>query len=512
MLIAIFLCGLVLPVLDHFFQLDHGPPLVEKRTPAPLPSLPRDWAALRAFPSAFEHYWNDGFGFRRMLVRAYARTLVALRTSPLPDRVVVGSGDWLFYTAEGSLDEYRGERPFSESEMVRWQYLLEARRDWLNDRGIPYIFFIAPNKETIYPEHMPRGIQRGAVHRLDQLLEFLAAHSDFEIIDPRGSLLSAKQRHDMYRKTDTHWNARGALLVEESIAERLARIFPSVRSIAPEALTAATGIASGDLVGMIGLGGLLSESWETITLTRPRAHAVGTPTNISSWTEVDDPSLPRGVFFHDSFGAVQSPYLAEHFSHLRHAWIREMEPAIVEAEHVQVVVHEMTERFLWAPVPNDSMLLADNSHVRASFDASSIVLFRLSGGAGAITPETDLSIDSSSDGTMTLEAKGTRSSAKFPIADASAGTMSVVRVQIESPAEGHLEIWYQTRSEHEYDQRRSAWWPLHPGSNVAWFVLPDPELAGRLRLDLSTPGTYRLTGLEVRAVSCRGDMRKTLTP
>jgi alginate O-acetyltransferase complex protein AlgJ len=513
MIVAVFLCGLVLPVLDRFFGLDHAPPLTERRTPAPLPGAPQDLTALRAFPSAFERYWNDAFGFRRTLVRSYNRMLVALGTSPLPDQVIIGSDDWMFYAEYRALEDYQGTAPFSDNEMVRWQYLLEARRNWLRDRGIPYILFVAPNKETLYPEEMPQRLQRGTVHRLDQLLEFLAIHSDLEIVDPRGLLLSAKTEGDVCRKTDSHWSPRGALLVEEEIAARLGQTFPAVRPLAPELLRTQTVSGSGDLAGMLSLSGLLIERWEDIALVRPRAHPVGTPTNISSWTEIDDPTLPRGVFFHDSFGRVQAPYIAEHFSHLRQAWMKEMDPTIVEGERAQVVVQEMCERFLLVPVPDESMLLSDNSRVHASFDASPIVLFRLADNATAIVPATTMSVDSSVEGAILLQTKGTPGSAMLPTLDVPQGAFPVLRVQLESPSDGRLEAWYQTRDEPSYHESRRAWWPLRPGSNTAWFVLPIPQLSGHIRLDLTSPGTYRLTGLEVRAVSASSlEARHRVTP
>ena len=48
-----------------------------------------------------------------------------------------------------------GTQPFTPEELEQYQKILEARRDWLAERGIPYLFVIPPNKDTIYPEFMP---------------------------------------------------------------------------------------------------------------------------------------------------------------------------------------------------------------------------------------------------------------------------------------------------------------------------------------------------------------------
>lgn len=325
-LVTVFLALLVLPVADRRYELDTSPPTVENRTPAPLPAWPVDGATLRAYPAAFESHWNDTFGFRRTLVRGYGRVLVAFHTSPYPEWITVGSDGWLFYAAELSTADYRGEVPFGESELVRWKHLLENRRDWLRDRGIPYVFFIAPSKETIYADKMPWRIRRGAVHRLDQLLDFMAAHSDLAIIDPRPLLTAARSEFETYLRTDSHWSARGAWLVKQQVIERIAERLPAVKRDVSDGFSTVPGAAAGDLVGMLGLNGLLTESMVYAQPSSPRAKVAAQGTSISTWTEIDDPRLPRAVFIHDSFGNVQRAFFAEHFRRLCTAWIDEMDP------------------------------------------------------------------------------------------------------------------------------------------------------------------------------------------
>jgi hypothetical protein len=504
-LITVFLCALVLPIADRLLGLDHAEPLVEKRILAPLPDAPRDWAALRTFPHAFEQYWNDTFGFRRALIRVYNRILFALGMSPLPDQAIVGRDGWFFFTAGGVLEEYRGERPFSDGELARWQFVLEARRDWLADRGIPYLFVIAPSKESIYPEYMPHWIRRGAVRRLDQLLAYLATHSDFEIVDPRPLLQSAKRDGPVYRKTDSHWNERGALVVEEAIAQWLARMFPAITPLAADALEALPISGPADIVTMLGLPDVIAEPEEMLVLAHPRAHQVAiSPGEVSLWTEVDDPRLPRGVFLEDSFGRVQSPLLAEHFSRLRHTWTREMDPtAVAELEQAQVVVQELTERSLLSAPPEDPTLLHDNRRVRKRFDASSTVLARFANDRQPLSPLPGLALAPSPDGALLLDAHSSPASAELAPITIDDEAMAVVHATIDSPVAARLELWYQTRSAPDYDPARSLYYPLRTGSNDAWFVLAEPEVAGPLRLDVTAHGTYRLTALEVRAVSRR---------
>jgi len=511
--IVLFLTAIMLPLADSLFDLDHAPLLREQRVPAPLPELPRRWAALRRFPPAFESHWNDTFGFRRALVRSYNRALVNLGTSPTPDKVAIGRGGWLFYMAEGALDEYRGLRPFSAAELSRWQHVLEARRDWLADRGIPSVFVIAPSKEMIYPENMPRRIRRGPTHRLDQLLDYLRTHSDFEVLDPRARLRSAKRRADVYRKADSHWNGRGALLVTHQILRRLRRTHPQLRRFPSSAVTARPLRSGGDLIGMLGLDGVLLDEGDDVQLVAPRAHPTGTPTNVTSWTEVDDPTLPRGVFFHDSFGRQQTPFLAERFSRLRYVWQPVLDPMIVEDERAEIVVQEVAERFLLKPPPQDSAWLDDNSRVRGAFAASSTVLLDARRDPRGITALEGLSVVPTLNGDVAIRVGGLGGSTELASVDLGPDVVPTMRVAVESSGEGALEVYYQTREAPGYDGSRRAWWPLRPGRNVAWFVLAEPEVRAKIRLDFPGPGVHRLTAVEIRAVprhtgAARGDRRE----
>jgi hypothetical protein len=505
LLVAAFLSAIALPLIDRLFGIDPAPPLVEKRQLAPLPGPPHDWATLRDFPGDFERYWNDAFGFRRMLVRSYNRMLVACGTSPLPEKVTVGRDDWLYFAAERALDDYEGERPFSEAELLRWQYLLEARRDWLADRGIPYVFYVAPNKETIYPEYMPRRIRRGSVHRFDQLLDHLARYSDFDVVDERPLLTRAKADGRMYRQTDSHWTDRGALLVVADVVRRADARFPALEVLAPEALNVNTDAGAGDLVEMLGLSGLLHESWEHVAPRAPRAKQTSA-TDVSTWTEVDDASLPSAVFFHDSFGRLQIPFFAEHFRKFRSVWTKEMDPSVVEAEHPDLVIQEFSERFLSGPFPRDSSRTIDNTRLRSRFETSARILVGGADGARGITPATGMQVSASDPGVVAT-AEGDESAALLPQFEMPRGFVAVVRIELDSPVAARLELWYATHAEPTYDQPRSVWWPLAAGSNTAWLLLTDPDLDGRVRLDLTAPGAYHVRSLEVRAVAASGVAR-----
>src|SRR5262249_35612239 len=143
-LITIFLAGISLPPAAVLLGVGPGQSLTEKRTPVVRPPLTLDSAGLTFFHQNFEAYWNDAFGFRSNFVRGYNRVLMALGVSPSA-KVVMGTNGWLFVGQEyAAVEYYRATRPFTRAQLAWWQRLLEARRDWLAQHGIHYLFIIAP--------------------------------------------------------------------------------------------------------------------------------------------------------------------------------------------------------------------------------------------------------------------------------------------------------------------------------------------------------------------------------
>src|SRR5690606_2285926 len=119
---------------------------------------------------------------------------------------------------------------FSDEELEYWRVTLEARRDYLAEYGIPYVFTVAPRKSLIYPENLPASVQnRLRESKLEQLLNYLSVNSDILVVDLVTALRKAKQVRqgpELYFKTDGHWNAYGAYWAYYTIFEQIAALFP----------------------------------------------------------------------------------------------------------------------------------------------------------------------------------------------------------------------------------------------------------------------------------------------
>jgi len=341
--------------------LDHETPQGENRELAATPARPATWEALRAFPGAASHYFEDHFGLRARLVRWQA--LLRLRlfgVSASPD-VIVGRDGWLFYAGDGAAEDMASATGFTPSELEHWRRTLQHTQDWMRAHGIVYVFVLAPDKHAVYPELLPASVRSiGAETRTDTLVRYLREHSTVNVLDLRPVLQRAKAFERVYHRTDTHWNDRGAFVAATAIVAALGanRVAPLAPRASYEAATRETeGL---DLAGMLGITPNVTEEDLPLVPRTPRQARVVEPAvpdarlmDARLVTEQDDRSRPRAVVFRDSFGSALVPFLSEQFSRALYLWQYNVDPAVVLAERPAVVIQQWVGRRLSTLPPYD---------------------------------------------------------------------------------------------------------------------------------------------------------------
>lgn len=367
--VVLTLLAIAAPGVATLAGVDRAPAGGENRELAPWPRVGWDAGTLRAWPGAAARYFEDHFAFRARLVRWQAvLRLEWLGVSPSTE-VLVGRDGWLFYSADGGLDDFASAVPFSREDLETWRQTLQHTSDWLKGQGVAYLFVLAPDKHAVYPEFMPAGVRRvGAGTRTDALVRYLRDHSTVAVLDLRPALLEAKPRERLYHRTDTHWNDRGAFVAYQQVMERLAALSPPVerpRLVAQprSAFEQRTFVEPGmDLAGMLGLTDRMREEdlrltragtprWRVVAPERPDPHGIE-PRLI---TEHEDATRPRAIVLRDSFGSALIPFLSEHFSRAVYLWQYNLEPALVLEERPDVVVQEVVGRRLTSLLPYDAV-------------------------------------------------------------------------------------------------------------------------------------------------------------
>lgn len=343
------------PIVGHFgsfFSLDYIP-TTEKRLPNPIPALPNTYTELKNFPAKADAYLDDHFGFRSTLVATYNFCLTKLGASP-SEKVTTGKNGWLYYTAADMVAQYRGENRFENDELSQWIQSMAARKEWLAEKGIPFIIVVAPNKMTIYPEYLPDWVTKvNEVTRFDQLMSELTMKPVLDLLDLRPVLLAEKNTRPVYYQTDSHWNYHGAFAGYCEILNRVKAYFPIVAGVAPQNVSLTFSPGKGrDLAQMLNISDLITEPYND-------GYHLLFKSNVLSTTHFSDArypmkvetrlkGLPRALIFRDSFSIPLEPFFNETFSEVLYVNRDRMrfDEVLIEKTKPNIVIYVIVERAL----------------------------------------------------------------------------------------------------------------------------------------------------------------------
>ena len=255
--------------------------------------------------------------------------------------VLCGRGEWLFERDGGRrvLAQMRGDVILSPKAAQRWAYLVEARTAWLGERGIPYLFAVAPSKYAVLPEQLPEGVAvvpRRPVVQIGFWLE--KNESAVEIVYPLEELQAESER-PTFSTHDSRWNAVGAFIAYERLLDALPPEVPA-RRLAREAVAFERHAAHGDL------GDRLKAPVQRDVLTggpHPRTARLVSDNGVEGAgrimvTECASAPATTCVVFGDRSSYRMLPYLSESFARTVFVHLHTLDHGLVEAERPDVVI------------------------------------------------------------------------------------------------------------------------------------------------------------------------------
>ena len=186
-------------------------------------------------PKKIEAYVQDHLPYRAEFIKCHTflkHWCLGLRS----ESVVIGKDGFLFYDRDGcqTLD-YMGQAPLTAEQLALWKLYLERRQAYLAARSCRYLFVIAPNAASVYPEKLPDHIaaNQGTTRR-EQLLRYLAEQSStVEILDLVPALRDAKRLGPTFYRADSHWSGFGCQVALQEICAS-ARLVSGSSTAAPE--------------------------------------------------------------------------------------------------------------------------------------------------------------------------------------------------------------------------------------------------------------------------------------
>lgn len=280
-------------------------------------------------------YVGDRFAFRQELVTANAALTAALFRESAADSVVLGEDGWLYYA--DTLDDYMGVSAMSIRDLFRAAHTLALAREYVESRGARFLFTIAPNKNSLYPEHMPQKYpaaqQQGNRERLALLLEDQGVpYCDL-------SAVLSRETTPVYYKTDSHWDGYGSALSCDALVEALG----GSGGLSSEDFTLEN--HRGDLYEMLYPAGEKMEQGRVSAREQVFSY-VGNfhaPDDLIIHTESSG-DMGGLLMFRDSFGNLLHADLAGFFSNA--AFIRSAAPRLDLLDGEDTVIFEIVERNL----------------------------------------------------------------------------------------------------------------------------------------------------------------------
>lgn len=512
--IVVVLAALASSRVDELVRSDDARgPFPERRRAAPMPEVPRTLADVAAYPARFEAHYLDTFGLRDVLLRW--NTIVeyfGLGLAPSKD-LAAGKDGWIFYAGEWTFETLRGLRPIPPHEFQAWKSVLENRRDRFAAIGCRYVYVCCPNKETIYPERLPRTLERVGPTRVDELSAFLAKHSDVDFVDLRPVLRAAAALDapddTAYSPHGTHWTGRGAFEAARAIAAHLARSFPDIAPPEPEAYVAKTFATDNDSWDEhMYVEDLL---WQTERAFEPKTgwrHATIASDTLGTGTTMVDAiggsTLPRAIVFHDSFGDALQPYLSELFSQV--LYVRGgccLTPQEIADFRPDVAIDLFVERKVAIGVlPETLAELPKPADVDAEFESAGTRLFALdpsSSTGGLVTSGAATVV--ARDGAFELRTTGKDGEIRLPPLELAEGARAWMRVEAASNVLEPLDVYWKRRGDERFRIVQRASFALGPTRSrvTLRLELPSGPIDVLLRPRSQGSAPLRLHSLELRS-------------
>lgn len=317
-----------------------------------------------SFPTEFDYWYSDHFPFRNVFLNTMMEfNIKVIKQSPIPEFVVIGKDNWLYY-ATNEIGVFRGTSRFSDDELQKILDELKSRRLFIESHGAKMIFAISPTKYSIYPEYVPSNLIRvNKVSRTDQLVKFLQG-GGFPVTDLRKALLNNKSNDiPLFFKGDNHWNLNGAFYAYEALIAEMQKLLPSVgNSLSKSDYSITTiGVGEGNLSKMLFMNDGCGDSAYNYVRCTPNQTYTDTneiytppkgffaPDSYEERYSNGNKKSPKLLIIRDSFGYFPSQFLKEHFSEtvcIFDAWEYRLNEDIILKEKPDIVLFIVLESTL----------------------------------------------------------------------------------------------------------------------------------------------------------------------
>ncbi len=309
----------------------------EKRNLSTFPKVKNEDGKLNLkFPSEFDLFFSENFKFRENLITINNFITNKVFVTSAEDDVILGENEWLFY--EPTLNDYLARDTLSEDEINKVVTTLELMNENITSKGNKFIFTVAPNKNSIYNEFMPkRYVKISDENNLKMLTEKL---QNSNIIYCDLLKLFNENSEILYHKFDSHWTYKGAFLAYKELLNSMQVKNDKFENI----VFSSNKNWDGDLSTML-YPSLKIKDYQTdyeYNFSYSYASRFKDFDDIEIKTLNENANNQTLIMYRDSFGRALIPYLAETFYDT--TFLRSNLYKIDEFSNSNFVVLEIVER------------------------------------------------------------------------------------------------------------------------------------------------------------------------
>lgn len=189
------------------------------------------WGFNKEYNEWYQHYAEDRIGFRKEAIVFFTKATHSLFHEFAEELHMYGKEDYVFPADEGYIESYQHLNT-DENLVDSLVVYLKNTNEYLQAKGIPFVFMICPDKKSIYGEYFPDYIyvDEKKPDTLNLLKEKLDEAGVAYVIPVEEFKEAAKTTQIYNRKYDSaHWNDFGAILGVQLVGEK----FGEMGSTAP---------------------------------------------------------------------------------------------------------------------------------------------------------------------------------------------------------------------------------------------------------------------------------------
>lgn len=347
----LLLPNLLWPFLSRFFEEEN----TENRVLAQFPKLSVE--QFQEYPKAVEDYINDHAAFRSSFLSLNAGINLGIFQSVDNSQVIRGKDGWYFFKGGASILDYRGQDLYSSEELNQIAGKMEEVNQHFAGQGIQFAVVLAPNKEEIYSEYMPKWYTRlSEITRYDQMEQCLREKTTIPLAAPKQYFLENRD-FLWYFKTDTHWNEAGGFVASQMLIQALGGQAVSVDEVSiPYDYR-----GPGDLALLFHMPDCFLEDYFCgvygyYDAVEPEVLDATADGAVNRSFAEGAPDSRRVAFYRDSFAMGMSNTVTKYFRNVDYYHWSGFLPEYMEEYPPDIVVYEIVERE-FARILNDLDLL-----------------------------------------------------------------------------------------------------------------------------------------------------------